>query len=117
MRLLAALAALLLLVACRGEPSGPDIDAAKATVAAKFTYSSGAEFRGLHHPKRRPNALCGEVRGRMANGEMTDFRRFAYDPRANIVEVEGLHYHDRRDPSYETLTADLEELNIETICG
>lgn len=82
MRLL-ILAAALALWGCSDSPA---VKAAKASAAAQFSYPSGVEFKNV---RQAQVGVCGEVNGRMADGQMSGFRRF-YWIEGQPATVEGI---------------------------
>ena len=83
-RLTQIAAATLLLAGC-SDP--PEYKQAETAVARQFGYPGGVTFRNVRRGTLA-GQVCGEARGRMENGEMTDFRRFSWQP--GSVHVEGI---------------------------
>jgi hypothetical protein len=79
---LAAFAALIALASCSDSPA---VKEAKQAVAAQFAYPSGVEFKNVRHAQV---GFCGEVNGRMVDGQMSGFRRF-YWIKGQPATVEG----------------------------
>lgn len=100
------------LAGCSREPA--DAPRAREAVAARFGYPSSVEFRQVR-AGAFPRQVCGEARGRTIEGEMTDFRRFNWQP--DSLAIEGFEVANiPGNDSFNAAFARLNDLNVSTGC-